>query len=69
MVLRLDDEGYHSRTRSAGGLFAGRWLDVEDVTVADEVLVFSLAGGGEQRLPLGFFGLTGCGCCGTSTTG
>ena len=56
VVLRLDDDGYRSRTRSAGGLFSGRWLDVEDVTVADDVLVFSLVGGGEQRMPLGFFG-------------
>ena len=56
VVLRLDADGYYSRTRSAGGLFTGRWLDVEDVTVADGVLVFSLAGGAEQRLPLGFVG-------------
>jgi hypothetical protein len=56
VVLRLDDDGYHSRSRSAGGVFAGRWLDVDDVTVADDTLVFSLAGGGEQQLPLGFVG-------------
>ena len=56
VVLRLDDDGYRSRTRSARGLFSGRWLDVEDVTVADDVLVFSLVGGGEQRMPLAFFG-------------
>jgi hypothetical protein len=56
VVLRLDAEGYRSRTRSEGGLFTGRWLDIEDVAVADDVLVFSLAGGGEQRLPLGFVG-------------
>ena len=56
VVLRLDDEGYRSRTRSSGGLFSGRWLDVEDVVVADDVLVFTLADGGEQRLPLGFLG-------------
>jgi hypothetical protein len=56
VVLRLDAEGYRSRTRSEGGLFSGRWLDVEDVAVTDDVLVFSLAGGGEQRLPLGFVG-------------
>jgi hypothetical protein len=55
-VLKLDDDGYRSRTRSARGTFTGRWLDVEDATVADDVLVFSLAGGGEQRMPLGFFG-------------
>ena len=57
VVLRLDDDGYYSRTRSAGGLFTGRWLDVEDVTVADGVLVFSVAGGDERRLPLGFVGV------------
>jgi hypothetical protein len=56
VVLRLDADGYSSRTRSAGGLFSGRWLDIEDVTVADDVLVFTLADGGEQRMPLGFFG-------------
>ena len=56
VVLRLDGDGYYSRTRSAGGLFTGRWLDVEDVTVADGVLVFGIAGGSEQRLPLGFVG-------------
>ena len=56
VVLRLDDEEYYSRTRTVGGLFSGRWLDVEDVTVSDDVLVFSLAGSGEQRMPLGFFG-------------
>jgi hypothetical protein len=56
VLLHLDAEGYRSRTRSAGGLFSGRWLDVEDVVVADDLLVFSLAGGGEQRLPLGFVG-------------
>jgi hypothetical protein len=56
VLLRLDAEGYRSRTRSAGGLFSGRWLDVDDVVVADDVLVFTLTGGGEQRLPLGFVG-------------
>ena len=56
MVLKLDDDGYRSRTRSARGLFSGRWLDVEDVTVADDALVFSLVGGGEQRISLGYFG-------------
>jgi hypothetical protein len=56
VVLRLDADGYYSRTRSADGAFTGRWLDVEDVTVADDVLVFSIAGGGEQHLPLGFVG-------------
>jgi hypothetical protein len=56
VLLRLDAEGYRSHTRSSGGMFSGRWLDVEDVVVADDLLVFSLAGGGEQRLPLGFVG-------------
>ena len=57
VVLRLDADGYTSRTRSADGRFSGRWLDIEDVAVADDVLVFTLAdGGGEQRLPLGFVG-------------
>jgi hypothetical protein len=56
VVLRLDDDGYRSRTRAAHGLFSGRWLDVEDVTVAEDVLVFRLVGGGEQQMPLGFFG-------------
>jgi hypothetical protein len=56
VVLRLDAEEYYSRTRTTGGLFSGRWLDVEDVTVADDVLVFSMTGGGEQQMPLGFFG-------------
>ena len=54
VLLRLDDDGYHSRTRSAGGSFTGRWLDVEDVTVADDVLRLTLTDGGEQRLPLEF---------------
>jgi hypothetical protein len=56
VVLRLDADGYSSRTRSDGGLFSGRWLDVEDVTVTDDVLVFALVDGGAQRLPLGFVG-------------
>ncbi|MGH3474964.1 MAG: hypothetical protein ACRDOT_08645 [Aeromicrobium sp.] len=56
VVLRLDDVEYYSRTRTVGGLFSGKWLDVEDVTVAGDVLVFSIAGSGEQRMPLGFFG-------------
>ena len=56
VVLRLDDNGFRSRTRLDGGLFSGRWLDVEDVTVTDDVLVFRMTGGGEQRMPLGFFG-------------
>ena len=38
VLVRLDADGYRSRTRSAGGLFTGRWLDVEDVTVTDDVL-------------------------------
>ena len=56
VILRLDDEEYYSRTRTTGGLFSGRWLDVEDVKVADGVLVFRIVGGGEQRMPLAFFG-------------
>jgi hypothetical protein len=56
VVLTLDDDGYRSRTRSTQGLFSGRWLDVEDVKVADDVLVFSLVRGGEQQMPLGFVG-------------
>jgi hypothetical protein len=56
VVLTLDDDGYRSRTRSTGGLFTGGWLDVEDVRVADDVLVFSLVDGGEQHMPLAFFG-------------
>jgi hypothetical protein len=56
VLVRLDADGYRSRTRSAGGLFTGRWLDVEDVTVTDDVLQLSLSSGGEQRLPLGFLG-------------
>ena len=56
VVLRLDDEEYYSRTRTTGGLFSGRWLDVEDVTVADDALVFSLVGGGEQRMSLRYVG-------------
>jgi hypothetical protein len=56
VILRLDEEAYFSRSRTTGGLFSGRWLDVEDVTVADDVLVFRLVGGGEQRMPLAFFG-------------
>jgi len=54
VLLRLDDDGYRSRTRSAGGIFTGRWLDVEDVTVSDDVLRLALTDGGEQRLPLEF---------------
>jgi hypothetical protein len=54
VLLRLDDDGYRSRLRSVGGIFAGRWLDVEDVTVTDDVLRLALTDGGEQRLPLEF---------------
>ena len=54
VLLRLDDVGYRSRTRSAGGSFTGKWLDVEDVTVVDDVLRLALTDGGEQRLPLEF---------------
>ena len=58
VVLRLDDDGYHSRARAtrASGPFTGRWLDVEDVTVTGDVLRVTLADGVEQRLPLEFFG-------------
>ena len=56
VVLKLDADGYRSRTRSSGGVFSGRWLDVEDVQLADDVLVFSLADGRQQRMPLDFFG-------------
>ena len=56
VVLTLDHDGYRSRTRSTQGRFSGQWLDVEDVRAADDVLVFSLVGGGEQQMPLAFFG-------------
>jgi len=56
VLLRLDADGYRSRARSDAGLFTGRWLDVEDVTVTDDVLQLTLSNGGEQRLPLGFIG-------------
>ena len=56
VVLRLDDDGYRSRTRSPGGLFSGRWLDVEDVIVDDGVLCLTTTNGMVQRLPLGFVG-------------
>jgi len=54
VLLRLDADGYRSRTRSAGGIFTGRWLDVEDVTVSDDVLRLAMTDGAEQRLPLDF---------------
>jgi hypothetical protein len=50
VVLRLDADGYRSRAA------AGRWLDVDDVTVAGDVLRLRLTDGGEHRLPLGFAG-------------
>ncbi len=58
VVLTLDDEGYHSRTRTkpGSGTFTGRWLDVEDVGVTDDILRVVPADGTEQRLPLQFFG-------------
>jgi hypothetical protein len=56
VLLRLDDDGYRSRTRSSGGLFSGRWLDVEDVMVVDDVLCLTTTGGLVHRLPLGFVG-------------
>lgn len=56
VLLRLDAEGYRSRTRTPGGLFAGRWVDVEGVTVSDDVLRLALTSGAEQQLPLGFVG-------------
>lgn len=56
VLVRLDADGYRSRTRSAGGIFTGRWLDVEDVTVTDDVLQLTLLNGSVQRLPLGFLG-------------
>ena len=55
VLLRIDSDGYRSRSRSAGGLFSGRWLDVEDVTVTDDVLCLATTHG-DQRLPLGFVG-------------
>jgi hypothetical protein len=55
VLLRLDADGYQSRSRSAGGLFSGSWLDVEDVTVTDDVLCLATAHG-DQRMPLGFVG-------------
>jgi hypothetical protein len=55
-LLRLDDDGYRSRTRSTGGLFSGRWLDVEDVTADDDVLRLTTTAGTEQRFPLSFVG-------------
>jgi hypothetical protein len=55
VLLRLDADGYRSRSRSAGGVFSGRWLDVEDVSVTDDVLCLTTAHG-DQRLPLGFVG-------------
>jgi hypothetical protein len=56
VLLRLDADGYRSRARSDAGLFTGRWLDVEDVTVTDDLLQLTLSSGSEQRLPLGFLG-------------
>jgi hypothetical protein len=56
VVLRLDDDGYHSRTRSSGGRFAGRWLEVEDVEVSGDVLLLRRTDGVVQQLPLQFFG-------------
>jgi hypothetical protein len=54
VLLRLDAEGYRSRSRSADGVFSGRWLDVDDVSVSGDVLRLSLTSGGEQQLPLSF---------------
>jgi hypothetical protein len=56
VLLRLDDDGYRSRARSSGGLFSGRWLDVEDVIVVDDVLCLATTAGLVHRLPLGFVG-------------
>jgi hypothetical protein len=50
VVLRLDADGYSSRAA------AGRWLEVDNVTVDDDVLRLRLTDGGEHRLPLGFAG-------------
>ena len=41
----LDADGYRSASRTD---FSGRWLDVEDVTVANDVLRLSLKSGAEQ---------------------
>jgi hypothetical protein len=56
IVLRLDAEGYDSRTRSSGGRFSGRWLDVEDVEIVEGVLRLRTNGGAVQQMPLDFFG-------------
>ncbi|MGI9085748.1 MAG: hypothetical protein ACR2FE_10750 [Aeromicrobium sp.] len=56
VLLRIDADGYRSRTRTSGGLFSGRWIDVEDVTVSHDVLHLALTNGTEQHLPLGFIG-------------
>jgi hypothetical protein len=56
VLLRLDADGYRSRTRSTAGLFSGRWLDVEDVTADDDVLRMTTTAGTEQRFPLGLVG-------------
>ena len=58
VVLRLDDDGYRSRIRPtrAAGRISGRWVDIEDVTVTDDVLRLTLTEGEEQRVPLEFFG-------------
>jgi hypothetical protein len=53
VLLRLDPHGYRSRSRTSSGLFSGRWLDVEDVTVTDDVLCLATTHG-DQQLPLGF---------------
>jgi hypothetical protein len=56
VVLVLDDDGYRSRSRTAGTPFAGRWLDVDDVTVTDDILRLGLTEGGEQRFGLELVG-------------
>ena len=58
VILRLDDGGFHSKTRASrtSGPFTGRWLDVEDVTVNGDVLRVITTDGTEQQLALQFFG-------------
>jgi hypothetical protein len=55
VLLRLDAEGYRSRLRFSSGRFAGSWTDVENVEVADGLLILTTADG-TQVFPLRLVG-------------
>ena len=56
VLLRLDDDGYRSRTRSAGGSSPAGGSTSRTSPWPTTCCVLPSTDGGEQRLPLGFVG-------------